>query len=252
LSGPFCAACGQRVVRDEDFSLWRLIQDWTAAAFSLDSRGLTTLRRLLLQPGRLSADYIAGRRRDTFSPFQIFVLITLAFFLLPDNYDILKAPARWFFQNVESLVATKMAALDMTREELAIAYDARVGTLSKLGLGVIVGLLALASWALGFGRMRPLGKHLVMIVHFFVIALALVLLMIPLFWVLFHVVEPPRWVGNTLHLSLLGAWLATQQRRVLGIGWPRAVLHMIVLIAVLGALIFGYRTGVSLLTLWSL
>lgn len=252
LSGPYCAACGQRVVVDADFSLIRLSRDWLSAAFSLDSRGLTTLRRLIFQPGRLSADYFAGRRQATFGPFQIFVFVTLLFFLLPDNFDILKAPSRWFFNDVEPLVAAKMAALDLSRAELAILYDGRVSTLSKLGLFSIVSALTVTSWALGFGRLPQLGKHLVMAVHAFVMALGLIMLILPLMMLLFLVVEPEMWMGNTLHLSLLGAWITLQQRRVLAIGWPRALLHMVVLIGVLGVSVFSYRYGISWLTLWSL
>lgn len=252
LSGLYCSACGQRVVEDADFSLIRLIREWVSAAFSLDSRGLTTLRRLLFQPGRLSADYIAGRRSATFSPFQIFVLVTLIFFLLPDNYDLLKSPARWFFGDVETLVAAKMAALDLSRAELAILYDGQVSTVSKLGLISIVSALSLISWALGFARLAQLGKHLVMAMHTFVMALGLIILIHPVMMLLFLFFEPEMWMGNTLHLSLLGVWIAVQQRRVLAIGWPRALLHMIVLIGALGVCVFSYRYGISWLTLWSL
>ncbi|MGB6229846.1 MAG: DUF3667 domain-containing protein, partial [Litorimonas sp.] len=251
----YCAACGQRVVRDADFSLWRLSRDWVAAMFSLDSRGLTTLRRLLFQPGRLSSDYIAGRRAAAFSPFQIFVFVTLAFFLLPDNYDIFKAPARWFFPGQAELVQVKMAELELSEEALSVLYDSTVGTVSKLGLVVIIGALSLASWLAGIRRMREFGKHLVVAVHDFCAMLLMFLVVLLPFAFLLDAVWPAernRGMMEAGSLLVVLVYLTLSQRRVLGIGWVRAGLHALPIFVVLATSIMIYRGTISWLTLWSL
>ena len=251
---PYCAQCGQRVVEDRDFSLIHLTQDWIEATFSLDSRGLTTLRRLLFQPGRLSADYIAGRRGDTFGPFQIFLVITLAFFLLPDSVDIFKAPARFVFGEMQDLVGAKMAALDMTREELIIAYDARVSGLSKLALIVLILPLCLTNYLMAIRSMPQLGKHLIIAIHglaFIMIFLMLALgLVVAIAWSTgFHV---PKGLNFFFVLTGIALYLALQHRRIFDRTFWLAGLNGVVLMSIFVVSTILYRKGISWLSLWSL
>ncbi|MBK7146967.1 MAG: DUF3667 domain-containing protein [Xanthomonadales bacterium] len=48
---------------------------------SLDSRFWRSMRALVLQPGRLSAEYLAGRRQTCMPPITVFLLVNLPFFL---------------------------------------------------------------------------------------------------------------------------------------------------------------------------
>ena len=254
LSGRYCAACGQRAVEDRDFSVIRLSRDWLAATFSLDSRGLVTLRRLLFAPGRLSVDYMAGRRSATYSPFQIFVLVSLVFFLLPDNYDIVKVPARWFFGEFMDLTNAKMESLELSYAELSILYDNRVGTNSKLGLITIIGALALVSWIIGFGQVKEFGKHFVATLHNVCFVMTMFLLMIPLI-VLINVLLPidlPRRGIEAFSAMLVLIYITLSQRCVLRVGMMRSIYHGILLFVALVASIYFYRIGISWLTLWSL
>ena len=227
---------------------------WVSAAFSLDSRGLTTLRRLMFQPGRLSRDYFIGRRSAVFSPFQIFVLVTLAFFLLPDNYDILKTPARWMFPDVMPLVEAKMAARGLRYDELSILYDSRVGSYSKLGLIVLIGALALGSWMIGRWYLREFGKHFVIMIHNVSFVLALFLAVIPLAMMLSRFVPSSltRGIVETGTVGIAVLYFVLSQRRTLGLPVWRAAVHGVLLFTLLVASVFLYRRGISLFTLWSL
>jgi|GEM_PF-1380954 len=77
----FCPECGQSTVVAIP-SLLGLTQEVFAAVLSYDSRFLRTLRVLVFQPGQLTADYLDGVRARYIPPFQLFVWLEAATFLV--------------------------------------------------------------------------------------------------------------------------------------------------------------------------
>lgn len=80
LTGPFCAACGQK---DEEriLPLKQLLHEVFHDIVHLDARFLGTLK-LLLRPGALTLEYLQGRRVRWFPPFRLYLMVSLAFFAL--------------------------------------------------------------------------------------------------------------------------------------------------------------------------
>ena len=81
LKGPFCYYCGQpdkRFLRFFPVMIREMFQD----AFELDSRFSRTLKPLLFQPGKLTRDYIDGRRFRYSPPIRIYLFASVIFFLL--------------------------------------------------------------------------------------------------------------------------------------------------------------------------
>lgn len=80
LSGPYCAACGQK---DEPQvpTLGHLAHEALHEVSHLDGRFLGTLR-LLLRPGALTLEFLQGRRARWFPPFRLYLLVSLLFFAL--------------------------------------------------------------------------------------------------------------------------------------------------------------------------
>lgn len=81
LKGPFCYYCGQ-----PDKNLIRffpaLIRDLLEDVLDLDSRFIRTLKPLLLHPGRLTRDYLDGRRFRYVPPMRLYILTSMVFFIL--------------------------------------------------------------------------------------------------------------------------------------------------------------------------
>jgi len=69
LKGPFCYYCGQP--RD-------LMED----LLDLDSRFMRTIKPLLFKPGRLTRDYMNGRRFRYAPPMRLYIFSSIVFFLL--------------------------------------------------------------------------------------------------------------------------------------------------------------------------
>ncbi|MEM1173580.1 MAG: DUF3667 domain-containing protein [Pseudomonadota bacterium] len=81
LRGQYCGQCGQRA-RSRLISLWELIRDAFGDLFELDSRLWQTLIPLLVRPGRLTFDYLQGKRARFMPPFRMYLVMSLLFFLV--------------------------------------------------------------------------------------------------------------------------------------------------------------------------
>lgn len=81
LRGQYCGSCGQRS-RSRLISLWELISDAFGDLFELDSRLWQTLVPLLVRPGRLTADYLQGKRARFMPPFRMYLVLSVLFFVV--------------------------------------------------------------------------------------------------------------------------------------------------------------------------
>jgi hypothetical protein len=77
----FCSNCGQ--VNDElPLSIKQFISEFFAGFFSFDTRFFKTFIPLIFKPGKVSKDYIIGKRRRYVNPFQLYLHVTILFFLI--------------------------------------------------------------------------------------------------------------------------------------------------------------------------
>jgi hypothetical protein len=81
LRGQYCGSCGQRG-SSRLISLWELLRDAFGDLFELDSRLWRTLVPLVIKPGRLTHDYLQGRRVRYMPPFRMYLVLSLLFFLV--------------------------------------------------------------------------------------------------------------------------------------------------------------------------
>ncbi len=81
LHGTYCHRCGQET-RERIAPLWTMAKDLLGELFNLDTRLIRTLRRLLFQPGRLTVEYIAGRRAGYVPPLRLFIFSSFILLLL--------------------------------------------------------------------------------------------------------------------------------------------------------------------------
>lgn len=81
LKGPFCYYCGQP---DRNFMRFfpALFRDLLEDLLDLDSRFMRTIKPLLFKPGRLTRDYMNGRRFRYAPPMRLYIFSSIVFFLL--------------------------------------------------------------------------------------------------------------------------------------------------------------------------
>jgi len=76
----FCAACGQEVMTGR-LTVKRLVMDWLSAFYNYSGGIIFTIRALALTPGPAVREYISGKTRKYWNPFNYFV-ITLTVYML--------------------------------------------------------------------------------------------------------------------------------------------------------------------------
>jgi hypothetical protein len=81
LDGQYCGSCGQRA-RSRLISIWELTQEAFGDLFELDSRLWRTLIPLFVRPGRLTREYLEGRRARFMPPFRTYLVLSIFFFLI--------------------------------------------------------------------------------------------------------------------------------------------------------------------------
>lgn len=77
----YCPDCGQELPRPDDYSLRAHLADLTDSIATAEGTALRTVRTLVLRPGALTADHLAGRRARYLRPIQLFLLVNVLLFL---------------------------------------------------------------------------------------------------------------------------------------------------------------------------
>ena len=81
LSGQYCGNCGQRS-SSRLISIWELVKDAFGDLLELDSRVWRTLIPLVTKPGKLTRDYLEGRRVRYMPPFRTYLVLSIFFFIV--------------------------------------------------------------------------------------------------------------------------------------------------------------------------
>jgi hypothetical protein len=80
LRGPYCTKCGQHDV-DYHRSFYHLTHDLLENLFHFEGKFFTSVAWLLAKPGRLTAEFNAGRRQSQLNPLRFYIFVTVLFFL---------------------------------------------------------------------------------------------------------------------------------------------------------------------------
>ncbi|MFS4469545.1 DUF3667 domain-containing protein [Maribacter sp. 2210JD10-5] len=117
ISDKYCPNCAQ-ANSTKKLSLKDFIDEFFSNVISYDSKLLKTLGALLLRPGRITRDYIEGKRVSYTNPFRFLLSLSIIYFLLMgfsgdfdrlDRFadtatdDILNFEAEDVIQNLDSL-----------------------------------------------------------------------------------------------------------------------------------------------------
>ncbi len=81
LLGAFCSACGQRAVPPRP-TFRELLGEAFAEFSGWDGKLAATLRLLITRPGRLTIDFLEGRRARYITPLRLYLSVSLVYFLL--------------------------------------------------------------------------------------------------------------------------------------------------------------------------
>jgi hypothetical protein len=174
LSGRYCPACGE-AAGHHDYSLKHFAEEALEAFAHVDGRVFSTFRSLVTRPGLLASNFLAGRRKSQMGPVQLFVVCNVIYFLMqpltvfaPFTSTLgIQTTARPWHRLASAMVASKVAARQVTNAEYTRSFDEAAHLQGKSLVILMVPLFALGAWALYGRRQRFYGEHLVYAFYIF-------------------------------------------------------------------------------------
>jgi len=259
IVGIYCHNCGEKLLFKEDFHVRRYIGGFFTSLTNVDSKFYRTVRAFIGRPGRLSADYLDGLRKPYLSPIQIFLIVTVIFFVFTPDFDVFYVPAKWFILNMTSenssfvnlLAMEKMAELGLNRNELSLKYDVAVKNHAKAFLFLAIPFLAFGSYLSRPKNVPQFGKHMIFATYnlsFFILWFLILLSIafkLPNNWT-------PDWFMRLLSFGGVYIYFVLANRYTWTDGWPRAVFSGFLQLFIMLLFLMAYRSGISIITLFML
>lgn len=237
LVGRYCHACGQ-AAEPPTRSLRAFLRQAGADVTNLDSRILRTLGLLLARPGRLTREYLDGRRIRYTQPLQLYLGAAAVFFFVNAYRPFLSFDARTgvvrsslsaagVSGRLDAEARASLAARGVSLEVFGERFENTVtGYLPALLVGSVL-LFALVLHLLHRRPRRGYLEHAVFALHW------------SAFYLLLMIVDRllPQGAGRPGALDAgvmaIGAvYLGVALRRVYGMSWMMTVIKTIVLVLV--------------------
>ncbi len=79
--GRYCETCGQRTAVSK-VTFRETFNDLADSLFSIQAPLLTTLKLLVINPGKLFSEYLEGRRKKYYRPVTFFILMTVVYLIV--------------------------------------------------------------------------------------------------------------------------------------------------------------------------
>lgn len=192
----YCASCGEKLLLEEA-RLGALLRSALRETLQLDGRLLRTLRLLFTQPGQLTADHMAGRRRLYIGPLPLYLLTSLVFFLLVPHTGYFKYTLDQYVrfgrtsEFKQELVLQRLARTGESMESFNERFNERIASQKRAVMFLMVPGLALALGLLYRKRKKFFAQHLIFSTHFFSAYMLYMGFAVPvIFWLLLALMRP--------------------------------------------------------------
>ncbi|HEX8352770.1 MAG TPA: DUF3667 domain-containing protein [Pyrinomonadaceae bacterium] len=200
LLGDFCHRCGEKRPEARDFSVRHFVRDTAQELTSLDSKLTRTLLALLFRPGRLTCEWVAGRRTRYLKPLNLCLgVFAVSLFVFTASkqvsmFDIgvileneRQTAEQWGMKGggaLGKLFDRTAARKGVTRQALQDAVSDRWQRNLSLTQPVQIILLAVLLQVVYFFSRRYFVEHLVFSMHF----LSFTVLTTTLLWPVYYVI----------------------------------------------------------------
>ncbi len=123
LTGPYCAACGQKAHVHR--SLRGFFQDFIQGLFNFEGKIWRTLPMLAWRPGEMTRRYIAGERARFISPVALYLFTVFAMFAVLNFTGAIDPDAESFKAELKEEIAADQKALAKLEAERTAAAAAK-------------------------------------------------------------------------------------------------------------------------------
>ncbi len=239
LVGDFCHRCGEKRPEARDLSVRHFFSEAAQELSSVEhSKLYHTLRALLLRPGFLTNEWVAGRRRRYLKPLNLCLgILALSLFAFSvykpvSTYDLETIMAQSgqppeALKPFERLAAKKRTDVSGLYERISDKWQ-RYVALSPL---LIVGGFALVLQLVFMFSRRYFVEHLVFAMHFVSFSTLTVVLMWPLYFFIGIKQGPANYAAAILKWSVDIVYMYFAVRAVYGLRPARTLIASVLLVA---------------------
>ena len=199
FDSAYCPDCGQKDI-DLKRSMTDLVRELVKETFEIDGRAYRTVKTLFLQPGTLTAEFLAGRRRVYTPPLRLYIVVSVSFFVI----------AAWIAQ--QGLLLDIGQSIDTDAPGQAQFLSDELPRLMFVLLPIFAVLLKVAIPG------RLYFDHLIHSIHLHSAAYVVLAFMLPL-------ENIPHWVPigvQVLLFAYLLSYFVISMHRVYATSWPGA------------------------------
>ena len=226
-----------------------------------DGKFFTTLKYLLFRPGKLTCEYLQGRRVRLMKPLQLYLIVTLLYFIFFKSFDLFYNDFRYTITQTDffSVKAQKTAVIKAAEHTKTLPgfieeFNYAAQNNAKAFVFIIIPVLALILLLFFYKQYRQYVPHLIFATHYFTFYLIswaayTVLLVKPVIhfneqW--FH--SNKVWFESIIILVNV-VYLAIALRRVYTNHWAIVIIKTLVISQLLIYIDFIYKIFVTQFTL---
>ncbi len=193
LGGLFCSNCGEKDFDKNDYTIKKFISQTIDVFTHFDGKFFRSMKYLLFYPGKLTVEYLAGRRVMLMKPVQLYILMAVAFFFLFKTWDIFfirtqfmvlqkpKTEIPVYYKEGElkgsrlalkNYIERKAKKEGITFEQMISKIDSKTPNLSKGLVFFLIPIFGLLLYLIGYKKYKFYAQHLFHATHIFTFFLA--------------------------------------------------------------------------------
>lgn len=261
VKATFCDHCGQRVRDNSDRSVSRLLGEFLGNLFFIDNRFLLSVGYLIRFPGRMTVEFLEGKRKKFISPISLFLFFNLIYFLVNPLSDYSLAlydqtysqpySGKW----MEDWIRLKLQNEGLDWQAYSIIYQKMSDNIAKSIMIINVPLIALFMYPMVFKSRRYYFDSIIFAFHYFSVFMASLVM---LSWANtgFEFLSVPddliiydlSFILFTLGIPILYAMLSI--KKFLGIRWYWAIPAGLGVVIALALASLCYRFIIFIITFW--
>lgn len=186
FEGNFCNHCGQKNYTENDKSIKHLFEEVFHFMTHFEGAFLTTLKTILIHPGRLTVDYCNGIRKKYFKPISFFLFIVILYLIFPLFKGLNPEMDRYKYgftgPIIERQINEKTHTDQVSENELSRSFEMKSHTVAKFLLLLLIPLSAFFISVLFF-RKRVLFDNFIIATEINIFYLLALFLILPLVFI---------------------------------------------------------------------
>ena len=167
----FCPNCGEKKFNARDLTIKHFFQETLESFIHFDNKFFKTLKILILKPGKLSLDFVEGRRVQFMKPLQLFLILNISMFFMPSNPFALRlynyvTYTPFINYNTRQIIDNKVKSSGLTYKEYSSQFDEKIKSESKEFIFLFIPFYAIIFFLFLFLKRKNFAEHLVFSTHF--------------------------------------------------------------------------------------